>query len=193
MLTGYLDTAADTTPSVAWGTSDGWGAVGALFTEAAGGSTVLVVADATHSHTAENVALTQKQLLTVAETLHDHTADNLDLVPSGAIELVVADATHSHTADNITIEYTAAPTLVVAGATHGHTADNIAILQAHLLAVADATHDHTADTIDFGVGYKIYTADLYTNLTPVLLIVASYLPNQNINANPSPTEEVYIG
>ena len=157
------------------------------------GSILLVVADAAHSHTAENVALTQKQLLTVADTLHAYTADNLDLVPSGAIELVVADATHSHTADNITIEYTAAPTLVVAGATHAHTADNIALTQKQLLTVADTLHAHTADTIDFGVGYQIYTADLVANLTPVLLIVASYLPNQNINANPSPTEEVYTG
>ena len=131
----------------------------------AGGSVSLIVADATHGHTADGLALTSSTALSVAEATHAHAADNITLVVgsvlaiaeashahtadsltlTAASALAVADAAHSHAADNITLSVAGATSLTVADALHSHAADALALTSAHALIVADATHGHTVD------------------------------------------------
>lgn len=132
----------------------------------AGGSSVsLIVADATHGHTADGLVLTSSTALSVAEAAHAHAADAITLVVgsvltvseashahaadsltlTAASALAVADATHSHAADNITLSIAGATNLTVADALHGHAADALALTSAHALIVADATHGHAVD------------------------------------------------
>lgn len=61
----------------------------------------LGVQDALHSHTADNIVLTQDHNLVVQDASHAHTADNIVLTQ--VHNLVIQDALHSHTADNITL------------------------------------------------------------------------------------------
>jgi len=105
------------------------------------GSTPLVIADATHSHAADNLALTQHNVLAIQDATHGHAADNLALTQHNI--LAVQDASHGHTADSPTLGVG----LVVQDATHGHTADNLGLTQHHVLAIQDAAHGHAADNL----------------------------------------------
>jgi len=118
-------------------------------------ATNLVIEDATHSHSADSLALTQVHALAVADAVHSHAADNVALV----VNLNVADAAHGHTADNVTLTEVAGGTdLVVQDGAHVHTADGVALVVE--LAVADATHAHSADnlTVTSDVGLVIQDA-----------------------------------
>lgn len=101
---------------------------------------VLVVADATHAHTADNVALTGLATLVVADATHAHTADNVGLGATGSDEYTDAysDAYGSAPSDS----------LAVNDATHGHTADNVSsATSAHTLVVESSGHEHTATNV----------------------------------------------
>ncbi len=105
----------------------------------------LVLEDTVHSHTVDNVALTQKHTITIADTLHGHTVDgNLVLVEHKT--LVVQDATHGHTVDAVVL--TQKHTLAVAYTLHGHTVGSLALTQKHTLVVADTLHGHLSDNLD---------------------------------------------
>jgi hypothetical protein len=113
---------------------------------AASTSVELVVADATHAHTAGAVAVVQHHVLTVASATSAHTAANTALAQHHV--LAVADATHAHTAANVTLTFNeAAVQLEVSDATHAHTAAAVALVQHHVLAAANATHAHTASAV----------------------------------------------
>ena len=135
-----------------------------LHIEYTAGSTTLAVQDATHSHTADNLAITQKQLLAVADAAHGHTVENIDLTQKQL--LAVDDAAHAQTAENVTLVPSALSgtpmgllltitvaggvagiTLIVQDAGHGHTAENVDLIQKQLLAVADASHAQAADNV----------------------------------------------
>lgn len=105
----------------------------------------LVIQEATHSHTADNVTLTQVHDLVVGEASHSHTADNVTL--SQVHDLSVNEATHSHTADNVTLTHK--HSLVIGEATHAHAADNVTLTHNHILAINEATHSHTTDLPSF--------------------------------------------
>lgn len=90
----------------------------------ADGSASLVIADASHAHTADALTLTTSSALAVADATQAHTADNVTLALGGAV-LVVADALHDHTADNLTL--TIVPGLVIQDALHAHTADGVTL------------------------------------------------------------------
>lgn len=107
----------------------------------AGGAVQLVIADATHAHAADNLALTQHNVLAIQDATHGHTADNVVL----GINLIIEDATHGHTADNLGL--TQHHVLAIQDASHGHAADNLALTQHNVLAIADASHGHTADNL----------------------------------------------
>lgn len=113
-----------------------------------GGATNLVISDALHAHTADNLTLTQQHVLTVADASHAHLADNLTLTQTHV--LAIADALHAHAVDNVVLSVEG--TLAVADALHAHSADNLALTQAHALAVADALHAHAADNLTLTVG-----------------------------------------
>lgn len=105
----------------------------------------LTVADATHAHAADNLALTTASSLTVADAAHAHTADNLALTTASI--LTVADAAHAQAADNLGLSLGGSPTLTVADAAHAHTADALSLSAQLALAVQDALHAHTSDQV----------------------------------------------
>lgn len=122
---------------------------------AVGGDTELVVADATHDHTAENIALTQAQVLVVADSEHAHASEEVALTQAQL--LAVSDATHAHTADNL--DLTQAQLLEVQEAAHAHAVDNLDLVQAQLLAVADAAHAHTVENVDLSTSILLTVQD----------------------------------
>lgn len=101
----------------------------------------LVIANATHSHTAGNVALTQAHSLTVANASHGQTAQNLALTENA--NLAIANGAHGHTAEQLTLAVST--NLVIQNGTHSHTAENAALTQVHQLAVQNASHGQVAD------------------------------------------------
>lgn len=115
----------------------------------------LVIQDGSHSHTADNLALTQVHALVVADAAHVHTADNLVL--SSSTDLDIQDATHAHTAEALTL--TQVHVLAIQNATHSHTADGIALTQVHSLAVQDAVHPHVADNLALTQVHQIVVQD----------------------------------
>lgn len=121
--------------------SDYWRTLTFALLPDAGGTPTLVVADALHAHTVDNVALTQHNALVVADALHGHTVDAVALTQHNL--LAVDEALHGHTVDNVDLTVGAA--LVVADALQAHTVDNVDLVQHHVLAVDDALHAHSAD------------------------------------------------
>jgi hypothetical protein len=114
----------------------------------------LVVANATHAQTADNVALVV--VLAVQDATHAQTANNVNLV----IDLAVQNATHAVTSDVATLY--PVPTLVVADATHASTANNVALVVD--LAVQSATHASTVDNVALGV-VLVVQSTLHTPLS----------------------------
>lgn len=135
------------------------------FWPAVGGVVDLVVQDTTHTHTAENVSVTQVHELVVQSASHAHAADNVAVTQVHLLQ--VQDAVHSHAADNVVVAQTHVlavqdanhehsaeqPTLTqvhnlaVENASHSHSADNVAVTQAHSLAVDSALHAHAAESV----------------------------------------------
>ena len=129
-----------------WG-SEPWGAEA----DAGGGSaTDLIVQDATHAHTADNLTLTTSGTvdLTIADATHAHAADSPTLT-LGYVDLTIADALHGHSADSLTLSVSGATDLTIADATHGHAADSLtlSIVEYTDLVIARAMHGHLADNV----------------------------------------------
>jgi len=105
----------------------------------------LTIQDAAHGHSADNIALTQHNILAVQDAAHGHGADNVTLTAhEPSVQLVIQDAAHAHGADSPSlIQHNV---LSIAEAAHGHAAENIALTQHHILAVQDAAHAHGADS-----------------------------------------------
>ena len=174
---------------------------------AAGGET-LVVADASHGHTADSPSLTQANALVVDDATHGHSADSPALTQANT--LAVDDAAHGHTADSpaltpAVIAYTdlglyggpeapheftakapAAPTLVVADASHGHTAESPSLTQANTLVVASATHAHAADSPALVVAGALAVQDAahaHTADSPALTQAGTLVPADALHAH----------
>lgn len=113
----------------------------------------LIVQDATHSHTPDNIDLIQTHILTIADALHSHTADNLIL--SIATDLVIADSTHSHIVENVVL--TQDHQLLINDALHSLTSDNVDLTQNHILIVDDALHALISDNITLGIPTGVIT------------------------------------
>lgn len=124
---------------------------GAAVPVSAGGATNLVIQDASHAHSADNLALTLDTTLAIADAAHAHAADNVTLSISSGTDLVVQDADHAHTADNLAL--TLDTTLAVQDATHAHTAENLelTVTGSSDLTIQDATHAHSADNVDLEI------------------------------------------
>src|SRR4030067_414073 len=121
------------------------------------GNPPLVIQDASHAHTAENLGLTQHNILVVQAASHGHTAEMPSLTQHNVIS--IADATHGHTADNISL--TQHNILSIGDASHAHTADSPALVQHNILLIGDANHGHTADnvTLVYHGGVSLIIAD----------------------------------
>jgi hypothetical protein len=116
---------------------------------------VLVALDATHAHAADNVDITQTHILTVADALHSQTVDNVTLTQTHV--LTTQDALHSHTVDNVALTQT--HELAVDDALHSHSVDNVALTQTHILVVADTLHAHTVDSITLTQTHALVVQD----------------------------------
>jgi len=90
--------------------------------------------------------------LTVADLAHSHSLDNVAVTQANT--LAPADLAHAHALDSPTLEI--AGTLVVADLAHGHALDNVALTQANTLAVNDLAHGHSLDNISLA---GVYTLD----------------------------------
>ncbi len=114
---------------------------------AGGGATNLIIQEALHSHTADNIGLTLDTFLSVQEALHSHAADNLVLSVTGSTDLTVQETLHSHTADNLAL--TLDTFLLLQDALHAHAADNITLSTGAVadLVIQEALHAHTADAL----------------------------------------------
>src|SRR4030066_2317042 len=109
------------------------------------GNPPLVIQDASHAHTAENLGLTPHNILVVQAASHGHTADTIALIQHNI--LAVAAANHAHAAENVVLTAHAPTTpLIIQDASHGHGADNISLTQHNLLAIDNASHGHTAES-----------------------------------------------
>lgn len=132
-------------------------------------STPLTIQAASHAHAADNVVLTQHNVLAVQAASHAHVADNVGLgvalfvqdaahahVADGPLSLIqhhvlaIQEALHAHAADSLVL--TQHNVLAIQAASHAHTADNLALIQHHVLAIADALHAHGADNVVLSLG-----------------------------------------
>lgn len=119
-----------------------------------GAAVDLVIQNSTHSHTAQNSALTQVHSLALQNASHTHSAGNLALTQ--AHSLVIQNAAHSHTAASLTLTQTHA--LVVQSAGHSHSAGSLTLTQVHGLTVANAVHSHTGQSLTFTQVHSITIA-----------------------------------
>ena len=119
-------------------------------------STDLVVSDATHAHTADNLFLaTDATNLVVVDSTHAHTADNIVLAVGH--HLVVADSTHAHAVDTLNLRQIL--TLAIEDSTHAHSADALSLTQIHILVASDSTHAHVADALALTQTHVLATSD----------------------------------
>lgn len=114
-----------------------------------GGTTSLIVQDATHAHIADSPSFSMATYLAVAESLHAHAADNVTLATTGTANLVVQEAAHAHVADGVTL--TTQWLLAVAEALHSHTAESVTLSLQTALVVLEALHTHAAENLTLGV------------------------------------------
>ena len=148
----YRSTTTSGNYALSWTDTDNdedGGVIAVSVKEASGGGTHnIVVQDATHSHSADQPAITQTHAITSADSTHSHTADSPTLTQTH--EISTEEATHSHSADNATISQ--AHEIAVQESSHAHTADEPTITQTHEISVEEATHSHTADNVTVSVG-----------------------------------------
>jgi hypothetical protein len=161
--------------------------------EGGGGSTNLVLGDASHAHTADNVVLTSSTALSINDASHGHSSDNLTLSTGTALDiaesahphladnvtlstgtaLAIADALHSHSADNLIL--TTQSSLIIGDALHAQTADNLALTSQHALVVNDALHGHAADNLTISSGISLSITDAVHAHSADNLILTSQL------------------
>lgn len=132
---------------------------------AGGGATDLVIQDALHSHTVDNVGMTQVHSISVQDALHasvadsfgvtqnhliiindarsTHTSDVLDLTQ--VHQIAIHDALHSVVSDNLVVN--GSINLTIQDSHHQTSADGLTLVQSHNIAIHDATHQVKSDTI----------------------------------------------
>ena len=125
------------TVTMSWSASDDWAAIIAVevLPSAGGGAVDLVIQNAAHAVSSDNVALTQVHSLAVADAAHAVSSANVAL--TGAGDLEIQDAAHA----------------VSSG--------NVALTQDHDLVVADAAHAVSSDNVDLeenapGTEYRLF-------------------------------------
>lgn len=134
-------------PTLSWSTSLTCAAMIVTFAEPTG-SVALIINDSVHEPVADNLALTQHNVLAIAGATHQPVADNLTLSTGGSVALVIQDAVHQPVADSLTLT------------------------QHNVLAIADAVHAQTVDNVSFGLESD-YVAVRVDHLTLVAATVAT--------------------
>lgn len=119
------------------------------------GDISIIIADSLHSHTVDNLDLTQQNILVISSTTHSQSVDNLDLVQAHL--LVIDDAIHAATVDNIALVQQ--NILAIADTLESQTVDNLELTQSGLLSVDEALSSLTSDNISLDVGLILAIAD----------------------------------
>lgn len=115
----------------------------------------ITVNDSSHSHAADQPAVTQTHEISVSEASHNHTVD--EPVITQTHEITVDEALHAHTPDEPTV--TQVHSIAVDDSSHTHVTDSPAITQTYVINVGDATHTHTADNATATTEHNIVVAD----------------------------------
>lgn len=115
----------------------------ALAHSSSGGSVDLVIQDAAHAHTADNVAFTQVHGLAIQDSAHSHIVDNLAITQNHV--MTVQDALHGHTAEQSNFVYNIQ--LAIQKATHAVSSDVVDYTQVHQIAIHNALHETLADNL----------------------------------------------
>ncbi len=139
----------------------------------------LILADASHSHTVDNIGLTV-DAISVNDSLHSQAADNITLSTENTTNIVVAEGMHGHTVDSFVL--TSIHHLVVADSIHAHQADNLTlgITGQATLIMADGTHAHSVDNLDFSLEYYLSVQEaLHEQLADSI----SFSANSNLIVN----------
>ena len=108
----------------------------------------LAVDEVSHSHTSENVTLIQDHLLTILDVGHVHTSEAMSLIQDHILS--VDEASHGHTSENA--DLCQVHFLLIVDAVTAHTSDQFALIQDHVLAIADALHNHVASACNIIIG-----------------------------------------
>lgn len=120
-----------------------------------GGSTDLIVAGATHAHTAGSPALVQNSDLIVASATQQQTSGNVALTQVHALS--VDGSTQQQTSE--TVSLTGESSLAVADASQAQTADIPSLTQVHSLAVEGATQSLISDIVVLTAGGSLAVQD----------------------------------
>ena len=116
---------------------------------AGGDTTNILIADAAHNHTADNVGLSMALALSIQEAAHGHAAESVTLSTNWL--LAVQEALHAHVADNLGLSATGSTSLTVQKAIHAHLADALILVTRWLLSIADGSHTHAADGLTLDI------------------------------------------
>lgn len=110
---------------------------------AAGGTTSITVASATHLHAANVLGIVQGHYLSCTNATQAQTATIAELYQQHV--LGISDATHSHSADSVSI--TQSHAIALSDANHSHSASAFDLTQGHFLNPSNAAHAHTAGVV----------------------------------------------
>jgi len=118
---------------------------------------VLVIADASHAHSADDIVLTQVHNLTTQEAAHAHNADAASPLTQ-VHNLVMQASDHAHSADASSplVEH---KTLAMADSAHSLNSDSIELIENILLVLADCNHTLLSDNLDLTQVHNLSIAD----------------------------------
>jgi hypothetical protein len=105
----------------------------------------LVIQDARHTTSVDNITITQQHQLVVQESRHTSTADNLNITQNHL--LIVQEARHTTTSDNLTL--TQFIDLVIQKAVHATKADTFNFTQAHQISIHKSFLQTSSDVVNF--------------------------------------------
>lgn len=132
-------TASGETALVVADNSHGQSSDGLTFTQAH----TIAISAADHSHSVNNLVLSQVHNLAITEGAHDVESDNLSLDVS--VQLAIEDTAHAHASENLVIAQI--HDLSLSEASHGQAADNLLLIQNYNLGVAESVHSQVADNL----------------------------------------------
>ena len=117
----------------------------------------LVIANASHTHSADGIALTQVHNLTTQEAAHAHNADAASPLTQ-VHNLVMQASDHAHSADASSplVEH---KTLAMADSAHNLNSGSIELIENILLVLADCNHTLLSDNLDLTQVHNLSIAD----------------------------------
>lgn len=152
-----------------------------IYSLPSGGAAELVIASASHAHTADAITLSAALTLAADSVLHSHTADATML--SAALNPAVQDALHGHAADNVTLVASDEANLDIASAAHSHFAEALILSSAHTLVAQGAAHVHTVEAVALSAALNLLVdAAIHAHLADNATLDASAAASLSIDS-----------